>query len=54
MCDNVEVNIHTFLKSALDVSEWSTSYFGRFTPKEEPVVSSEQTDEWAPLLVTTV
>jgi len=54
MYDNVEVNIQTFLNSALDVSEWSTSYFGRFTPKEVPQVSSEQTHEWAPLLVTTV
>jgi len=54
MYDSVEVNIQTFLNSALDVSEWSTSYFGRFTPKEEPLVSSEQKDELAPLLVTTV
>jgi hypothetical protein len=54
MYDSVEVNIQTFLNSALDVSEWSTSYFGRFTPKEETLVSSEQKDEWAPLLFTTV
>jgi len=36
MYDGVEVNIQTFLNSALDVSEWTPSYFGRFMPKEEP------------------
>jgi hypothetical protein len=31
----VEVQLHSFLTSALDVSDWLTLRLGRFTPEKE-------------------
>jgi hypothetical protein len=42
-----EVELHSFLTSALDGSEWSASYPCRFTPRTEPLVPVSCEVGWA-------
>jgi len=44
----VEVQLHTFLTSALDGDEWSTSRTGRFIPGKEPPVLVGYGAGWNP------
>jgi hypothetical protein len=37
----VEVYLHEFWASALNGGQWPASRLGRFTPREEPLVSTE-------------
>ena len=37
-----QVELHSFLNSALDEGEWSASHSGRFTPEEDRPVPIEQ------------
>jgi len=45
--------LNTFLTSALDGSEWSTSHPGRFISKKEPLVPIGEEAGWEPELVWT-
>jgi hypothetical protein len=41
MYGGVEIELHTFLTSALDGHEWAVSHHGHFTPKERTAVMME-------------
>jgi hypothetical protein len=40
-CRDGEVQLHSFLTSAVDESRWSTSRLGRFTPGKKPLIPIE-------------
>lgn len=48
MCDSVEVQLHSFLSSALDRSEWLASCFVCFTPLESAAGSHWRRDWMGP------
>jgi hypothetical protein len=41
-----EVQQHSFLTSAPDGGKWSTSRFGRFAPRKEPLVPIKWETRW--------
>jgi len=43
-----EVQLHTFLTSALEEGEWSTSQLGPYTFGKAPPVSHEYETAWGP------